>query len=142
MFYVLLKDSVFRSFEVGVGIEQVVYLVACGTYQGFVVDDVGYFQIEHTALLKALKVSRTSQSQVGFGNGKTVGGTAHGLDALLAVVAQFFFGHENAIGLAAATTYTASELVQLAKSETLGILYHHDSGIGHVNTHLNHCGRV
>ena len=61
--------------------------VAGGTDNRFVVDNVGDFQVEHATLLQALEVAGSSQAQVGFGDGKAVGGAAHGLDALLAVAA-------------------------------------------------------
>ena len=38
------------------------------------------------------------------------------------------------------TTYTATQLMELGKTETLGIEDDHDGGIGHVDTHFDDCG--
>ena len=102
----LEKNSIVGMLKVRVGIEEVVHLVAGGTYQRLVIDDVSHFQVEHTALLKTLQVARTPQPQVGLGNDKAVGCAAHGLDALLAAVAQFVFGHEDTVGLITPASHT------------------------------------
>ena len=49
-------------------------------------------------------------------------------------------GGEDAVALAAATAHTAPQLVQLGKTEAVGVLDHHQGGIGHIHTHFNDGG--
>ena len=46
--------------ECGVGCEEVVYGVACGADEGFVVDDGGYAEVQSTTLLQPLYVARAA----------------------------------------------------------------------------------
>ena len=49
-------------------------------------------------------------------------------------------GGENTKALGFATTYTAAQLVQLGKAEAIGVLNHHQRGVGHIHTHFDHRG--
>ena len=127
----LLQKRVAR--ECGVGGEEVVDGVARGFHEGLVVDDGCYAEVEGAALLESLDVSGTPQPEVGFGNLESVGGAAHGADALLRGVAEIVLGHEDAVGLVATASYAAAQLVELREAKALGVLDDHYRGVGNVD---------
>ena len=102
---------------------------------------VGKFQVEgYAALLRALQVAWTAETEVGFGNLETVVRLSHYVYAPASVGGKFVFRYQYAITLACATSHTSAQLMQLGQAEALGILYHHHRGVGYVHTHFYHRG--
>ena len=51
------------------------------------------------------------------------------------------FGHQEAVALRRAAAHAPAKLVQLGQSEALGLLDHHDAGVGYVHADLDDGGR-
>ena len=49
-------------------------------------------------------------------------------------------GHQHAVAFGLAAAHPAPQLVQLAQTEELGVLHHHQRGVGYVHAHLHHRG--
>ena len=88
----------------------------------------------------ALQVARSAQFQIGFGNAETIVGIAHDINALACLLTELEWCDEDAETLVGTTAYASSELVELRESEALGVENHHDGGIRHIHTHLDHGG--
>ena len=77
----LLEERISR--KCGVGSKEVVDGVASGADEGLVIDDGRHAEVEGSTLLQPLNITRSAQTEVGFGNLKAVGGAAHGAYAFL-----------------------------------------------------------
>ena len=122
---------------------------------------VGDFELRDTALPGTEKVTGTSELQVYLGDLETVCGRHHGSepllretvadpprgyrlsrpDALPARVAIHFLVNRMQYDWSLPLPTLPPELVQLGKTEPLGVLNDHDRGIRDVDTHLDDRGR-
>ena len=85
---------------IGVALDNFLGLVACHLHQCTIAGDVRYFKVEgHATLLRAFKITRTAQLQVGFGNTKAIVGFAHNIDALARFGRKGTIGNKYAIAL-------------------------------------------
>ena len=46
-------------------------------------------------------------------------------------------GHQEAVGHGRAAPHAPAQLMQLSQTEALGVLDHHDAGVGHIHAHLD-----
>ena len=73
-------------------------LIASHLYQLTVTCYVGYLQVEgHTALLRTLSVTRSSEFEVGFGNTEAIIGLAHNVNTFTRIFSQFHTGDQYAV---------------------------------------------
>ena len=81
----------------------------------------------------AEQFARAAYGKVFFGDAEAVGGFAHDAQAALCGVAQRRLVHEQAVGLFAAASDPAAQLVQLCEAEAFGVFDDHQGGIRHVH---------
>ncbi len=90
------------------------------------------------ALLQAQGIAAAAQLQVLLGDQEAVVGVAQHVEPALAGVGKRRVIEQDAGALARAPSDPASQLVQLGEAEPLGLLDHHDRGVGHVDADLDH----
>jgi len=90
-----------------------------------------------TRLSDAKKVSRTAQTEVGFGDLEAIAGLHHRFDPGLGF-RRFGIADQETKGLIAPPADPAAELMKLGKPKTLGMLNNHDGSVGNVYPDLDH----
>ena len=124
------EQGVLRGIALRVVVDDFLGFIACQLNQLAVSGNIRYLQVEsHAALLRTFQVAGTTELQIGFGDAKTVVGITHDVDALACLLRKLEVGDEDAVTLVAASSHTASQLMQLGETEALGIQYHHHRGI-------------
>lgn len=99
-------------------------------------------QVERqTRLLRALQIAGSAELQVRFGNAETVVGGDHDVHPLARLLGEFDLGEQDAITLVGTAPHPAPQLVELAQTETLGVLDNHNRGIGDIDSDLYDRGR-
>ena len=88
----------------------------------------------------AEEVARPAQIQIRPGDLEAVGGLAQGLEPREGFGVPIR-GKEDAVGLRRAAPDAAPELVELAQTEAVCVLHHHQGRVRHVHAHLDHGGR-
>ena len=91
-------------------------------------------------LARAQHFARAAQAQVLLGDAEAVLGFAHDREPRLGRLAERLLIEQQAGRLAAAAPDAAAQLVQLRQAEALGMLDHHDRGLGHVDADFDHGG--
>ena len=87
----------------------------------------------------AKELPRPPQLQVLLRQHKAIRGALHNLHPLPGGLRPFLC-HKNAVGSVFAAADAPPELVQLRQAKALGILHHHDAGVGHIDTYLDDGG--
>ena len=124
-----------------VGIDDGLCFCACQLYNLSVSCNIGYLQVEsHSALLGSFQIARSSELEIGFGDAESIVRITHDINAFAGFLRQLIVGDEDAVTLVATSSHSASELVELGKSEALCIEDNHHGGIGHIHTHFYHGG--
>ena len=101
--------------------------------------EIGDLQHGQTVLPLAEEIAGTPELQILLRDLEAVVGVRQGLQSPLRLLAAAL-SHQHAVALGPAAAYAAPQLVQLAQTEALGVLHHHQRGVGHVHAHLHHRG--
>ena len=80
----------------------------------------------------AEEVAGSAQLQVLFSDLEAVVGGGESLQTALCFIAAAL-RDQNAIAFGAAAAYAATQLVQLAQAEALGVFHHHQRGVGPIH---------
>ena len=94
--------------------------------------ELGDVHLGKTVLPGAEKVSGTAETEVFFGNFKTVIRAAHDSEPGLHVVPGGV-GDDNTVALCRAAADAAAKLMQLGKTEAFGIFYYHKRGVRNIH---------
>ncbi len=108
-------------------------------HDGRDVAQLGDPQVGETALAGAEEVARAAQFQIPLGQPEAIVGFGHELQPL----AHIWIGRpgdQRTVARLLPTPHTAPELVQLGQTKAIGVLDHHDGGVGHVDADLDDCG--
>src|SRR5215469_4612350 len=100
-------------------------------------DNVGDAKAWHSSLPRTEEFSRAPDFQIEFRDFESIVGSRHGVEALLALLADLAAGHQDAIRFCAASADAAPQLVKLCQSEALRVLDDHDSSIRYINANFN-----
>ena len=120
------EQGVVRSIAFGIVVDDFLCFCARQLYQLTVSGNIRYLQVEsHAALLRSLQVAGTTEFQVGLGDTETVVRIAHDINTFAGFFRELIVGYQNAVALVAASSYTASQLVQLGQTEALCIQDNH-----------------
>ncbi len=135
------EGCVLGVLEVGVALEDAVGELA-GAEEDFAVGEAG--DAEHgvgAALESAPGFAFAAHAEVDFGEGESVVGFAHGLEAFAGFGAWVFFaGEEDAVALFVAAADAAAELVELAEAESFGAFDDDDGGVGYIDSDFDDAG--
>ena len=105
-----------------------------------VAQQVAHAQARQAGLAGAEEVAGAAQLQVLLRDHEAVVAARQDVEARARLVREAAVGHQQAGGGARAAAHAAAELVELGQAEALGVLDHHDGGVGHVHAHLDHGG--
>src|SRR5262249_47479260 len=103
-----------------------------------IANNVCHAETGQTCLPGAEEFSGPTKFEIQFCDLESIVRVDHGLQASLPFFRHFAPGHQDAIRLCCAATDTATELMKLRQTKPFSMLDHHDCGIGHVNTDLDH----
>ena len=106
-------------------------------------DESGVAEVTHgdigdAGLSESEEGSRTANLEVFLGEEKAV--VAFN-ESVKTVVGAVFSRKEEAIGLVCPASDASAKLMELGESESVGVFDNHDSGIWHVDAHLDNGGR-
>ena len=101
---------------------------------------VGHAERGDTGLSRAQQLARSAQFEVLLGDHEAVGGLAHHVQALPRQLRKRRLVQERAARRLGAAADASAQLVQLGQAEALGVLDHHQAGVGHVDADLDDGG--
>ena len=90
-------------------------------------------------LAAAEKVAGAPELQVLLGDAEAVVRLGQGFQPPFRVVI-LHVAEQNTVALGLAAAHPAAQLVQLTQAEAVGVLHHHQRGVGHIHAHLHHGG--
>ena len=92
-------------------------------------------------LAQAERIAAAAQLKVHLRDLEAVVGASQDVEPLLGRLRQRWVVEQDAGALARASTYPASQLMELRQAEAFGLLDHHDRGVRHIDPDLdNRCG--
>ena len=101
--------------------------------------EIGGLQRGQAVLAAAEEVAGSPQLQILLRDAEAVVGGGQRLQAA-ARLRILCVAEQDTVTLRLAASHAATQLVQLAQAEAVGVLHHHQRGVGHVHAHLHHRG--
>ena len=99
---------------------------------------IGVAQERHAGLTAPDEFTRPAQVQILAGNLETIGVLVDDFQACPRCRRQGRLIEQDAGRIVGAASDAAAQLMQLRETETLGMLDHHQTGVGHIDANLDH----